>query len=74
MRKDKKLTRLDRVTVYINAEPSLISALNASIEEIKSIVKADKIELGKDPAVSSHSREWDIMGAKISIGIERSQK
>ncbi|MBO5888855.1 MAG: class I tRNA ligase family protein, partial [Clostridia bacterium] len=68
MRKEAGFEVTDRINLYYTASGNAEKVLNASVEELKEAVLASEIISGE---VKGFSKEWDIMGEKVNIGVEK---
>ena len=71
MRKEMKLTRLDKVAVYAQMENDVAQILVKNKEQIKSVTRSKEIIINKDMPSDANSKEWDIMGATAKIAIKK---
>ncbi len=72
MRKDLKLARLKKIKVHIASDPQMAGIINKNKAQMSKIVLADSISVSN--ALPSdkrlHKKDWEIMEAVFSIGIE----
>ncbi|MBQ7756223.1 MAG: isoleucine--tRNA ligase [Oscillospiraceae bacterium] len=66
MRKDSDFDVMDHITVYISGSEKVADVVNKNTAEISGDVLADEIKVGAD---CDNSKEWDINGEKVSIGV-----
>ena len=71
MRKEMKLTRLDKVAVYAQMENDMAQILVKNREQIKSVTRSREITINKDMPEDANGKEWDIMGSMAKIAIRK---
>ncbi len=71
MRKDASLTRMDAIAVYIDADEATKALLQKGKDQIRKITKAKSISMGAEIPGDAQKREFDILGAKVGIGIKK---
>ena len=68
MRKESGFDVMDRITVYTGDNEKLNAVMNANREEICGDVLADDIIFNE---IRESSKEWNINGEKMTIGVEK---
>ena len=71
MRKEMQLTRLDPITVYSNVDEEMRKLIQKNKGQIKQIVKAKGISTNEEMPTGTFKRSWDILGAKVELGITK---
>ena len=67
MRRDSKFEVTDRIKIYASGNDRLAEIISRNAAEIKTITLADEII----SAAAENSRDWDINGEKISLGVAK---
>jgi isoleucyl-tRNA synthetase len=67
MRKDSDFNVMDRIKVYVSGNDKIKEVMNANADEIKRVVLGDEFVMD---AVCDNSKEWNINGEKVTIGVE----
>ena len=67
MRKDADFEVMDHIKVYVSGSDKIKEVINNNADSIKNDVLADEIIEG----VCDISKEWNINGEKVTIGVER---
>jgi isoleucyl-tRNA synthetase len=67
MRKEAGFEVTDRINLYYTASGNAEKVLKASVEELKAAVLASNVISGE---VKGFTKEWDIMGDKVTLGVE----
>ena len=67
MRRDSKFEVTDRIKIYASGNDRLAEIIRRNAAEIKTITLADEII----SAAAENSRDWDINGEKISLGVAK---
>ncbi len=67
MRRDSKFEVTDRIKIYASGNDRLAEIISRNAAEIKAITLADEII----SAAAENSRDWDINGEKISLGVAK---
>ena len=68
MRKEAGFEVMDKIRVSYEAEETICSVFAEHIDEIKTDVLAEKIDKG---GLSGYTKEWNINGQKVKLGVER---
>ena len=68
MRKEAGFEVIDKITVYADDNDKILQVLSSHKEEIISEVLAVDIKPGE---MSGYTKEWDINGEKVTIGVEK---
>lgn len=73
MRKESRLTKMDRIELLIIADSASIEILKSNSSEIKEITRAKKLELLEKTDVREgfFQKNWNLLGSEISIGIKK---
>jgi hypothetical protein len=71
MRKEMGLTRVDKVMVYLYAEPAIVELVKKQYDEIKETVNARQIEFNKNAPEGTEKKEWDLEIASVGIAIRK---
>ena len=69
MRKDSDFNVTDRIKVYVSGNDKIKEVMNANADEIKKVVLGDEFVMD---STCDNSKEWNINGEKVTIGVERS--
>ena len=69
MRKENGLTRLDRIKAYINVDEQTKDIIDRNKDQIRRVTRAHAIEINKNIPEGMHRKSFDILGAKVDIGI-----
>ena len=67
MRRDSKFEVTDRIKIFVEGNKKLAEIISNNSEEIKTVALADEIIFD---STCENSKEWDINGEKISIGVK----
>ena len=67
MRKESGFEVMDRIKIYVNGNEKIAGIMNKNAELIKDEVLADDILSGEYES----SKEWNINGEKVSLGVEK---
>ncbi len=67
MRKDADFNVTDRIKIYVEGNDKIADIMNANAEEIKSVVLGNEFVVG---AMDGISKEWNINGEKVVLGVE----
>ena len=70
MRKDSDFQVTDRIKVYVTGNAKIADVMEKNADEIKSVVLADAFVMD---AACDNSKEWNINGEKVTIGVEVSK-
>ena len=70
MRKDSDFQVTDRIKVYVTGNAKIADVMEKSADEIKRVVLADAFVMD---AACDNSKEWNINGEKVTIGVEVSK-
>ena len=68
MRRDSKFEVTDRIKIFVDGNKKLAEIIIGNAEEIQKVALAEKIIFN---ATCDNSKEWDINGEKISLGVEK---
>ena len=68
MRKEAGFEVMDKIIVNVDKNAKIEDIINNNLDEIKLEVLAEKVEFGK---MSGYSKEWNINGENVSLGVER---
>ena len=68
MRKDSGFEVMDHIRVSLSGNDKLADLVKKNCEQISHDVLANEIEYG---AQAENSKEWDINGEKITIGVTK---
>lgn len=71
MRKDADFEVTDRINIYVSGNDKLAEILKAQEEALKSGVLAEAVLYGETTDIS---KEWNINGEKITIGVSKCKK
>ncbi|MGD0729439.1 MAG: isoleucine--tRNA ligase [Candidatus Micrarchaeaceae archaeon] len=71
MRKEMNLTRMDNIIVYANVDNEMKELLQKNKIQIKQVVKAKDIKINHEIPGESFKKDWDILGAKLEIGLSK---
>lgn len=69
MRKEAGFEVTDRINVYVDASGDALAVINEKSSDIASGVLAVSLNVQSD--VKGYSKEWDIAGTKVIIGVEK---
>ena len=69
MRKESDFNVTDRIKVYVSGNDKIKEVMNANADEIKKVVLGDEFVMD---STCDNSKEWNINGEKVTIGVERS--
>ncbi len=69
MRKEAGFEVTDRINVYANASGDALTVLTENASSIANGVLAVKVEI--TDGVKGYSKEWDVAGSKVIIGVEK---
>ena len=69
MRRDSKFEVTDRIKIFVDGNKKLAEIISNNADEIKKVALADEIIFD---STCENSKEWDINGEKISLGVEKS--
>ena len=69
MRKDSGFEVMDHIAIYIDGNEELTALLKEEFDEVGSNTLADK--LVDHATAPEFSKEWDINGQKVTLGVER---
>mgnify|MGYP002853299374 FL=1 len=67
MRRDSKFEVTDRIKIYASGNDRLAEIISRNAAEIKTVTLADEII----SAAAENSKDWDINGEKISLGVAK---
>ena len=67
MRKDSGFEVMDRITVYVNGNDKIYEIMDKNAALIKDEVLADDII----SATCDNSKEWNINGEKVCLGVQK---
>ncbi len=70
MRKDSDFQVTDRIKVYVTGNAKIAEVMEKNADEIKRVVLGDAFVMD---AASDNSKEWNINGEKVTIGVEVSK-
>ena len=70
MRKDSDFQVTDRIKVYVTGNAKIADVMEKNADEIKRVVLADAFVMD---AACDNSKEWNINGEKVTIGVEVSK-
>ncbi len=70
MRKDSDFQVTDRIKVYVTGNSKIADVMEKNADEIKRVVLADAFVMD---AACDNSKEWNINGEKVTIGVEVSK-
>ena len=70
MRKDSDFLVTDRIKVYVTGNAKIADVMEKNADEIKRVVLADAFVMD---AACDNSKEWNINGEKVTIGVEVSK-
>ena len=70
MRKDSDFQVTDRIKVYVTGNAKIADVMEKIADEIKRVVLADAFVMD---AACDNSKEWNINGEKVTIGVEVSK-
>ncbi len=70
MRKDSDFQVTDRIKVYVTGNAKIANVMEKNADEIKRVVLADAFVMD---AACDNSKEWNINGEKVTIGVEVSK-
>ena len=70
MRKDSDFQVTDRIKVYVTGNAKIAEVMEKNADEIKRVVLADAFVMD---AACDNSKEWNINGEKVTIGVEVSK-
>ena len=70
MRKDSDFQVTDRIKVYVTGNAKIVDVMEKNADEIKRVVLADAFVMD---AACDNSKEWNINGEKVTIGVEVSK-
>ena len=70
MRKDSDFQVTDRIKVYVTGNAKIADVMEKNADEIKRVVLADAFVMD---AACDNSKEWNINGEKVMIGVEVSK-
>ena len=68
MRKEAGFEVMDKIIVNVDKNAKIEDIINNNLDEIKLEVLAEKVEFGK---MSGYSKEWNINGENVSLGVEK---
>ena len=68
MRKEAGFEVMDKIIVNVDKNAKIEDIINNNLDEIKLEVLAEKVEFGK---MSGYSKEWNINGEDVSLGVEK---
>jgi isoleucyl-tRNA synthetase len=66
MRKDSDFNVTDRIKVYVSGNEKIKEVMNANADEIKRVVLGNEFVMD---AVCDNSKEWNINGEKVTLGV-----
>jgi isoleucyl-tRNA synthetase len=66
MRKDSGFEVMDHINVYLTGNDKLAELVKKNAEQISRDVLAEDIKIGE---TADNSKEWDINGEKVTIGV-----
>ena len=66
MRKDSGFEVMDHINVYLTGNDKLAQLVKKNAEQISHDVLAEDIKIGE---TADNSKEWDINGEKVTIGV-----
>ena len=66
MRKDSGFEVMDHINVYLTGNDKLAQLVKKNEEQISRDVLAEDIKIGE---TADNSKEWDINGEKVTIGV-----
>ena len=67
MRKEADFEVTDRINVYVDGNEKITGIMEKNADEIKRVVLGDDFKSG----TTSNSKEWNINGEKVTLGVER---
>ena len=67
MRKDSDFQVTDRIKVYVTGNAKIAEVMEKNADEIKRVVLGDAFVMD---AACDNSKEWNINGEKVTIGVE----
>ncbi|KIR02948.1 Isoleucyl-tRNA synthetase [Lachnospiraceae bacterium TWA4] len=70
MRKEAGFEVTDHIFVYVDNNEKIVTLMGAYAAEIKGAVMADQIHAN---AMAGYSKEWNINGEKVTLGVEKIQ-
>ena len=68
MRKEAGFEVMDKIIVNVDKNAKIEDIINNNLDEIKLEVLAEKVEFGR---MSGYSKEWNINGEDVSLGVEK---
>ena len=68
MRKEADFNVTDRIKVYVSGNEKIKKIMDDNADEIKRVVLGDEFI---DGTASANSKEWNINGEKVTLGVER---
>ena len=68
MRKDAGFEVMDKITLYILGNEKVASLVVKNAEQVKSVCLVEEI---KTDALAGSTKDWDINGEKVTLGVER---
>ncbi len=68
MRKEAGFEVMDKIIVNVDKNAKIEDIINNNLDKIKLEVLAEKVEFGK---MSGYSKEWNINGENVSLGVEK---
>ncbi|MEE0294208.1 MAG: DUF5915 domain-containing protein, partial [Eubacterium sp.] len=70
MRKEAGFEVMDKIVVNVSKNDSIIKVVTDNLDEIKAEVLANEIVFDK---IEGYSKEWNINGEKVTLGVEKVQ-
>ena len=67
MRKDSGFEVMDNINIYVDGNDKIAALIDRNAEEIK----GDVLALAVNKGTCETSKEWNINGEKVSLGVER---
>ncbi len=68
MRKEADFDVMDHITVYVSGNAKIAELVTKNSREISDVVLADSFV---SDAVAGYTKEWDINGEKVTLGVEK---
>ncbi len=69
MRKDSGFEVMDHIEIYIAGNDKLIALLQEDFQEVAAATLADKLNVNE--TASEFSKDWDINGEKVTLGVKK---
>ena len=68
MRKDAGFEVMDKITLFISGNDKVASLVTKNAEQVKSVCLVEEI---KTDSLAGSTKDWDINGEKVTLGVER---